>query len=123
MKYEKGSFSPRSTIGRLYTREKGKCFYCKKDVPITEGTRDHLIPQTFGGSSFLENLVYSCRSCNSKKGVKTMDTFVKHLAANEAVRDTGAIVSVTNKGLTISFNTRDPEKIADIFNRVFGKII
>lgn len=31
-------------------------------------TKDHLVPQSLGGSHALANLVLACRSCNSRKG-------------------------------------------------------
>ncbi|PIE72972.1 MAG: HNH endonuclease [Deltaproteobacteria bacterium] len=45
----------------------GRCFYCNKVVPYREITMDHLLPISRGGRSTKENLVPSCKSCNSLK--------------------------------------------------------
>ncbi|MCA9368245.1 HNH endonuclease [Candidatus Kaiserbacteria bacterium] len=45
-----------------------RCAYCGTFRP---DTRDHVIPKAQGGTDDPSNLVYSCRSCNSKKGSRT----------------------------------------------------
>jgi 5-methylcytosine-specific restriction endonuclease McrA len=49
---------------------KFRCLCCKKKKPLTA---DHVIPVISGGTSFIENIQPLCRSCNSKKGTKTVD--------------------------------------------------
>jgi len=47
-----------------------KCAYCGKDLAVAVSatpTRDHVIPISKGGNNIKENIVPSCRSCNSKK--------------------------------------------------------
>jgi len=45
----------------------GQCWYCLKVFPPDELTMDHLIPLARGGSSTKDNLVPSCKDCNTKK--------------------------------------------------------
>jgi len=45
----------------------GTCYYCGCRVVHRELTMDHLIPLTRGGRSTRDNLVPSCKSCNTKK--------------------------------------------------------
>ena len=45
-----------------------KCAYCGKDLSNLLAQRDHIIPVSKGGGNTKENIVPSCRSCNSKKG-------------------------------------------------------
>ena len=48
-------------------KSSGICHYCGKKFPPDELTMDHIIPVIRGGKSVKENLVPSCRDCNSKK--------------------------------------------------------
>ncbi len=50
-------------------RDKCMCRYCGKLEIVL--TLDHIIPYIQGGESTLENLVVSCKSCNSKKNGRT----------------------------------------------------
>jgi len=54
----------RNLLGKL---DKQKCFYCGKKQYLTI---DHFIPWSFVQNDQLWNLVFSCRSCNSKKSTK-----------------------------------------------------
>jgi 5-methylcytosine-specific restriction enzyme A len=45
----------------------GKCYYCLQAVSFKELTMDHLVPLTRGGRSTRDNLVPSCKECNTRK--------------------------------------------------------
>lgn len=45
----------------------GKCYYCLRVVSFKELTMDHLVPLTRGGRSTRDNLVPSCKECNTRK--------------------------------------------------------
>jgi hypothetical protein len=58
------------------------CFYCGKELvppssdhPHNEQCLDHLIPRSRGGQGTPDNLVSSCRACNTAKGTKNLEEF------------------------------------------------
>jgi len=64
--------------GRLYRKQKGRCFYCGQfmhepekvvegDVSNLLATIDHVVPKSKGGGDVLHNMVVACMPCNSKK--------------------------------------------------------
>lgn len=61
----------RGKLRTIHKRYKGICFYCKEktmfDVFDKNPTLDHYMPKSKGGSNKNENLVLSCRKCNSAK--------------------------------------------------------
>jgi len=56
----------------LYDRDEGKCMYCGKVIMREHATIDHLLPKCRGGKTQWNNVVISCKGCNSKKGNKTL---------------------------------------------------
>lgn len=45
----------------------GLCYYCNKKFTYKQLTMDHLVPLARGGRSTKDNLVPSCKKCNTKK--------------------------------------------------------
>ena len=45
----------------------GTCYYCNKKVAYKNITMDHVVPLTRGGRSTKDNLVPSCKTCNTAK--------------------------------------------------------
>ena len=60
-------------MDRLLLAQKGRCFYCEE--VLTYKAIEHLTPLSRGGDNQKYNLVYSCKSCNSKKRTKTMEEY------------------------------------------------
>jgi 5-methylcytosine-specific restriction endonuclease McrA len=61
-----------STIQRVYRRENGQCYWCRRKVTIGiagkgQATKDHVLPKSKGGTSAIHNIVLSCYQCNSGK--------------------------------------------------------
>lgn len=45
----------------------GRCHWCGERFPAEELTMDHIVPVTRGGKASRNNVVPSCRECNSRK--------------------------------------------------------
>jgi 5-methylcytosine-specific restriction endonuclease McrA len=68
-----GSLDP-VFLRHLWDAHKGLCFYCEK--PLTEyRCLEHLTPLSRGGKNQPFNLVYSCKSCNSKKRQMSLEDY------------------------------------------------
>jgi 5-methylcytosine-specific restriction endonuclease McrA len=55
----------------VFTRDRGQCQYCGKDVARHEATYDHVNPRAEQGKTTWENIVIACYECNQKKGGRT----------------------------------------------------
>jgi 5-methylcytosine-specific restriction endonuclease McrA len=66
---------PPDLKNNIWVKTGGLCFYCGCELlPFGQEKNsfsiDHVIPLAKGGSNEIDNLVPSCRVCNSKKGIK-----------------------------------------------------
>jgi 5-methylcytosine-specific restriction endonuclease McrA len=55
----------------VLTRDGCRCCYCGHKKPFNELNYDHVVPRVQGGKTVWENIVTSCRSCNTRKGGRT----------------------------------------------------
>ena len=61
-------------LKRLLIYQMGKCFYC--EIPLDNYKAiEHLTPVSKGGDNDNCNLVYACKSCNSKKRQLTLEKY------------------------------------------------
>jgi 5-methylcytosine-specific restriction endonuclease McrA len=66
-------------VKRSEEKSQGLCYYCSRQIYLImaspndrkqlddEATIDHVVPRSRGGSSKMENLVFSCLRCNLEK--------------------------------------------------------
>lgn len=54
------------------------CQYCGKELNENNFVREHMTPQSQGGTNSLDNLTIACLSCNSQKGNKTVAEYRAH---------------------------------------------
>ena len=74
------------SLKRLMRKHNGQCHYCRRHVVKDNdgsnmATRDHVLPQSQGGSYRVENLVLACKRCNNVRGSMAYSAFVE--LANE----------------------------------------
>jgi len=53
-----------------------RCFYCGCQLDRSTVTEDHVVPVSEGGTDNIDNIVPACRSCNSRKGDKSLEEFL-----------------------------------------------
>jgi len=63
----------------IHAREGGHCFYCMRRVTAATRCIDHIIPQVRMGRNGYRNLVSSCSECNSQKGERRAQDFLRWL--------------------------------------------
>jgi 5-methylcytosine-specific restriction endonuclease McrA len=66
----------KATTGQIReakAKAKNKCFYCSMRVEML--TIDHILPICSGGSHTLDNIVFACHACNSRKSGTHPNTF------------------------------------------------
>jgi len=56
-----------------------RCVYCDEDLTDQEVHLDHVIPESKGGPTTVDNLQVTCRKCNTSKGILTEEEFVRRL--------------------------------------------
>ena len=76
--YHRQQFAPHLTNKALFRRDGHICLYCGEQFSARLLTRDHVIPQSRGGSDSWENVVTACFRCNNHKANKTPEGWGKH---------------------------------------------
>jgi hypothetical protein len=73
--YQQGELAGYEVREYLLEKYHRKCVYCgKENTPLQI---EHVIPRAKGGSNRVSNLVLACESCNTKKGTRTIEDFLK----------------------------------------------
>lgn len=72
----------------LFRRQRGRCFYCQRDMHIEPQDRlhhydrmctvDHVIPRSEGGPNHRSNYVGACHQCNNARGVIPHELFARY---------------------------------------------
>tara|TARA_B100001121_G_scaffold306049_1_gene324852 strand:- start:293 stop:859 length:567 start_codon:yes stop_codon:yes gene_type:complete len=78
---EKAAF----TRFNVFLRDKFTCQYCHNNFKVEELTFDHVIPRSKGGKTQWQNVVTSCRFCNTQKGNKSLQKIGVKLKKNPSI--------------------------------------
>ena len=65
---------PIGFLQKILKAQDNKCFFCECDLTEYKAI-EHLTPVSKGGDNNFYNLVYSCKSCNSRKRQQTLEEF------------------------------------------------
>ena len=77
---EEADFLQNTTLRKaIHARERGQCFYCLRRTSTAVQCLDHVVPRVRLGCNSYRNLVSSCIECNSQKGEKAADDFLRRL--------------------------------------------
>jgi hypothetical protein len=63
----------------IHEREGGRCFYCSRRITHHRRCLDHVVPLAELGRNSYRNLVSSCLECNSQKGGRPAEEFLRGL--------------------------------------------
>ena len=63
----------------IHARERGRCFYCLRRLNPRVQCLDHVVPRVQWGLNSYLNLVSCCLECNSDKGEKRAQDFLRWL--------------------------------------------
>jgi hypothetical protein len=58
----------RISLDYLYEKAKGICYVCNKPVARAVASREHILPESLGGTNDPSNLTLSHKKCNNKRG-------------------------------------------------------
>jgi 5-methylcytosine-specific restriction endonuclease McrA len=63
----------------IHAREGGRCFYCLRRQAASMKTLDNVVPRSLSGSHSYLNLVSARLDCNSTKGERRAEDFLRWL--------------------------------------------
>jgi len=71
----------------LHEREGGRCFYCSRRITRHRRCLDHVVPLAEFGRNSYRNLVSCCLECNSQKGERSAEEFLRGLYRERRLSD------------------------------------
>jgi 5-methylcytosine-specific restriction endonuclease McrA len=63
----------------IHARERSQCFYCLRRLTASIHCLDHVVPRVQLGRNSYRNLVSCCLECNSQKGERPAEDFLRSL--------------------------------------------
>jgi uncharacterized protein (TIGR02646 family) len=71
---------------KLFRIHGGHCFYCGHEIDMRDFHVDHVHPVVLGGTDDFDNLVASCKFCNTSKCALDVDSWKERLSDSVAVQ-------------------------------------
>ena len=53
---------------KLWEKQRRTCCWCKREIPFSFATLEHLLPKGLGGKETKQNFKVACASCNRERG-------------------------------------------------------
>lgn len=78
--HDNGGILTPNDINAIRSNQNDLCYYCHDPLRLN-GTIDHKVPVSRGGSSNPSNIVLACKKCNSTKYTKTDTEFHVYMSA------------------------------------------
>jgi 5-methylcytosine-specific restriction endonuclease McrA len=75
------------SVFEIWRRDRAICHLCKEYCPLPEASRDHVVPRFNNGPTTFGNIRLAHKSCNSRRGHKSIDEFLDILDREEFERD------------------------------------
>jgi hypothetical protein len=90
-----------------------ECYYCRVPLTLSEATKDHLLPQSRGGSDAISNIEPACIDCNQLKGELTEQEFrAERKQFSEAARKLTARSAAESKTVIPKHVQREAEPVS-----------
>jgi ssDNA-binding Zn-finger/Zn-ribbon topoisomerase 1 len=74
-------------LEKVWNKTGGRCWYCGNFPDISDICIDHQQPKSMDGSDAVENLVVSCRACNSAKGSLNVEEFKRKISREKCLTE------------------------------------
>jgi 5-methylcytosine-specific restriction endonuclease McrA len=108
-------------IQGMFTAQLERCYYCfaqlKDDAGKQSFHRDHLVPLKLGGTNYLQNIVLSCSSCNSKKRLTLWQQFSRDVSRT-LPPETREALKAMRQGLS-RWRSKQPAAVGSHRSRLF----
>src|ERR1700682_102912 len=82
-----GGFPGKADPAQGHEREGGRCFYCSRRITHHRRCLDHVVPRAELGQNSYRNLVSCCLECNSQKGERSAEEFLRGLYRERRLSD------------------------------------
>jgi 5-methylcytosine-specific restriction endonuclease McrA len=82
MKFKEPYWISDKLRSEVLLRDKRTCYYCGKPKLYNRSyALDHLVPTALGGKTTIDNLVVSCKLCNTRKSKSSVQEYAKRRLA------------------------------------------
>lgn len=88
---------PPLTNREIFHRDANICMYCGNTFSERDLTRDHVVPLSRHGADKWQNVVASCRTCNTRKGNRTPEEANMPLLAIPYVPNWAEYLALSNR--------------------------